>query len=332
MEISGADQAEYNGQWKVNSVTLSEIRFSMATAPTSNASGSMSVKTASAGWTMSHESADGNRAIFKPANAGSPSLYIDNTDPFAASWGGRTDTEDGSVITEGYNHAALIRGCEGPINSIDDRGLEFGQGGYSLEIANYQSTDTAARAWAIVADHRAFYLHIRDPGANVIDEQSVMFAFGDAVNGPGGLDTSFCILMEIDGTSYPDSMFGNFSDSYCKRLSRGAAGGYRNVPMKWLSRLENSSQKAFALSGLDTKVRLEHETPLLAHNPATGDYNYVGVMPGLAHCLQGAIFDGGEEVDVAGEKYFAFRYAGNGSVNSLAANYMSLVKITGSWR
>ena len=83
IEVSGATPAAYNGEHRVMKVTSTELWFELAGGdPGSAGTGAMSMKVAPLGWTMTHESADGKIAIYRPADisaSGNVSLRVDNS-------------------------------------------------------------------------------------------------------------------------------------------------------------------------------------------------------------------------------------------------------------
>lgn len=83
IEVSGASPAAYNGEHRVKKVSSTEVWFELDGGdPGSVASGTMSMKVAPLGWTLTHESGDGMVAIYRPTDvsaSGNVSLRIDNT-------------------------------------------------------------------------------------------------------------------------------------------------------------------------------------------------------------------------------------------------------------
>ncbi|MNH02704.1 hypothetical protein D3C79_619490 [compost metagenome] len=83
IEVSGASPAAYNGEHRVTKVSSTEVWFELDGGnPGIAASGTLTMKVAPLGWTLTHESADGMVAIYRPANvseSGNVSLRIDNT-------------------------------------------------------------------------------------------------------------------------------------------------------------------------------------------------------------------------------------------------------------
>ncbi|HHB1156316.1 TPA: hypothetical protein ACOA1Y_003484 [Vibrio cholerae] len=83
IEVTGASPAAYNGEHRVKKVSTTEVWFELDGGnPGIAASGTLSMKVAPLGWTLTHESADGMVAIYRPTDvsaSGNVSLRIDNT-------------------------------------------------------------------------------------------------------------------------------------------------------------------------------------------------------------------------------------------------------------
>lgn len=83
VEVSGASPAAYNGEHRVKKVSTTEVWFELDGGnPGASASGTLTMKVAPLGWTLTHESGDGMVAIYRPTDvsaSGNVSLRIDNT-------------------------------------------------------------------------------------------------------------------------------------------------------------------------------------------------------------------------------------------------------------
>lgn len=83
VDVSGASPATYNGEHRVRKVSSTEVWIELDGGnPGSAASGSMTMKVAPLGWTLTHESADAKVAIYRPTDisaSGNVSLRVDNT-------------------------------------------------------------------------------------------------------------------------------------------------------------------------------------------------------------------------------------------------------------
>lgn len=83
IEVGGAIPAAYNGEHRVKKVSTTEVWFELDGGnPGIAAGGTLTMKVAPLGWTLTHESADGMVAIYRPTDvsaSGNVSLRIDNT-------------------------------------------------------------------------------------------------------------------------------------------------------------------------------------------------------------------------------------------------------------
>ncbi|MDH1847575.1 hypothetical protein N5D99_22245 [Aeromonas caviae] len=83
IEVGGASPAAYNGEHRVKKVSTTEVWFELDGGnPGIAAGGTLTMKVAPLGWTLTHESADGMVAIYRPTDvsaSGNVSLRIDNT-------------------------------------------------------------------------------------------------------------------------------------------------------------------------------------------------------------------------------------------------------------
>lgn len=90
--VSGATPTAYNGEFRVKKVTATELWLPLDGGnPGMAASGTLSIKVAPLGWTLTHESADQKVAIYRPTDisaSGNVSLRIDNT--AFSGWTGAT--------------------------------------------------------------------------------------------------------------------------------------------------------------------------------------------------------------------------------------------------
>ncbi|WP_273762970.1 hypothetical protein [Aeromonas hydrophila] len=93
VQVDGVSPAAYNGEHRVMLVTSTQVWFELDGGnPGAAGSGaSMTMKVAPLGWTLTHESADGKVAIYRPTDistSGNVSLRIDNT--AFSGWSGAT--------------------------------------------------------------------------------------------------------------------------------------------------------------------------------------------------------------------------------------------------
>ncbi|MDX7733799.1 hypothetical protein [Aeromonas caviae] len=150
IEVSGASPAAYNGEHRAKKVSSTEVWFELDGGnPGSAGSGTMSMKVAPLGWTLTHESGDGMVAIYRPTNvseSGNVSLRIDNTaysgwtanNQYQAKIQLVEDVVDINTYTLIYDHRwpATKRYSDGRWDLIGDSQLFFFMPAYGA--ANYQ--------------------------------------------------------------------------------------------------------------------------------------------------------------------------------------------------
>ncbi|MFM5629340.1 hypothetical protein ACET67_14845 [Aeromonas veronii] len=151
IEVGGAIPAAYNGEHRVKKVSSTEVWFELDGGnPGSAASGAMSMKVAPLGWTLTHESADGMVAIYRPTDvsaSGNVSLRVDNT--AFSGWTGTSnnylakvalveDVVDINTYTLIYEHRwpATKRYSDGRWDLVGDSQLFYFMPAYGG--ANYQ--------------------------------------------------------------------------------------------------------------------------------------------------------------------------------------------------
>ncbi len=141
IEVTGASPAAYNGEHRVKKVSTTEVWFELDGGnPGIAAGGTLTMKVAPLGWTLTHESGDGMVAIYRPTDvsaSGNVSLRIDNT--AFSGWAGTTyraylakaqlveDVVDINTFTTIYEHRwpATKRYSDGRWDFIGDSQLFF---------------------------------------------------------------------------------------------------------------------------------------------------------------------------------------------------------------
>lgn len=176
VNISGANEADYNGNFRITSVTTNTLTFELASGvtPTTPATGTFASKVAPAGWTRPYS--DTNKAVFKPSDAAATGCCLRIDDTNAAT------------------RRSVVRGY---VSMTDlDSGTEPFPASQSLYW--HKSTDDAtSRVWFVAADSRLFYLGMANGGTSYAD----LHLFGDIVSYKPG-DAYHCVL---SGSTSPSS-------------------------------------------------------------------------------------------------------------------------------
>ena len=174
IEISGAEQAEYNGQHRILTVpNTNSITFELATAPSASpATGTMICKLPPLGWSLPF-TATGNRA-YKNTDPGAPYLrVVDAVDPAYSP----TYAKYAKVgMAEGMTDIDNMLGAQAPFDSANPNKNWVGSGSgttaingwakwfyatSSLETSNAAKTGAPSignRAWVVVGNKDTFYI------------------------------------------------------------------------------------------------------------------------------------------------------------------------------
>lgn len=144
VQISGADQAEYNGRWRIASVPdTTHFTFDVGTAtPVSPATGSLSCKRAAAGWQKVFAGTD--KAVYRSQDNTSDRYYLRIDDTGATAGGARE---------------AAVVGYE-VMTDVDAGTARFPtsvQHASGLQWAKSSTADAVARAWLLIADEKTVY-------------------------------------------------------------------------------------------------------------------------------------------------------------------------------
>ena len=178
VQISGADQAEYNGDFRITTTTATTFEYELdaSQTPVSPATGTIECRQAPADWERPFVSGDNQRAAFRSpaADATGMYFYIDDTNSQGTRRAGVKGYESMTDIDTGASPF--------PYSSSDDQWYWW-----------YKSPDeTTAIRWALVADDKLFYLWWnRDISDS--DQYGRLNAFGD-FNSYVPADTWNCIV------------------------------------------------------------------------------------------------------------------------------------------
>lgn len=215
IEVSGASPAAYNGEHRAKKVSSTEVWFELDGGnPGSAASGTMSMKVAPLGWTLTHESGDGMVAIYRPTNvseSGNVSLRIDNT--AFSGWTGANggylakvamveDVVDINTYTliADFRWPATKRYSDGRWDLIGDSQLFYFLPAYGA--ANYQFTYSFGYLKSVRPGDR-YHAFLTYYPSLVATETGRNWG-----GGAGSANTSY-------GNGFP-----NFEDSYYRNLAR----------------------------------------------------------------------------------------------------------------
>ena len=170
VQIAGADQADYNGQFRVISTTTTTFTFAVSGTPASPAttSTSLTAKVAPLGWEKPFSGT--NKAAYRSKNPQSPQnlLLIDNslkTPNYTTTWAKWANVG----IVEDLSDIDTIVGAQAPYDPNNPTqnwkqvaGSQWGwYKWYHARGGQYESagdSGAGARNWVLVGDDRLFYL------------------------------------------------------------------------------------------------------------------------------------------------------------------------------
>jgi len=155
--ISGANEAQYNGEFAISNVTANTFDYTVAGSPATPATGTITAKIASAGWTKDFTGT--NLAAYRPP-AGGNRLYLRIDD---------TGTTNGRGV--GYETMTDVNTGTNPFPSAAQV-----SGGMYWPKSN--TADATARLWIIAATDRLLIMHVSSASTANATDASVC-AFGD---------------------------------------------------------------------------------------------------------------------------------------------------------
>lgn len=257
MTISGANETEYNGSFKITVTGAKTFTYICAGEPTTPATGTITSKVSPVGWTKPFTGT--NAAAFMQGNPGSAypfSRYL---------W--VSDNATGQLITRGYETMTGADAGTNPFPSVSQ---------YSTGIPIHKSDSAIVQPWVLVGSERWFYFI---PRTNSSTYYLNPYFFGDLSNSgvPGDLYHTY-----ISGNSSPTA------NEFCNQAStslRCVARNYNQIGLSTpvyavLSRYDYSTG-AMGLQGLPYPAPIDGALHLARVNiwhPGVGER---GVMPNL---------------------------------------------------
>lgn len=220
--ISGATPSDYNGEFRVASVTANDFTFEVLGSPTTPATGTISCVQSPAGWTKPYTGT--NKAAFRNSvSAGGTGMYLRVNDSASGTGGARE---------------ALIRGYL-TMSDVDTGTIETptaAQVAASIVWRKSNTADSTARAWILVADELTMYLCVSTGTLNSNVGDST-YGAGDIVSHVAGDAYRFFVSgreAQAGAGNFGGSSFGLMTPasagfaapttSACTWLARGYAG------------------------------------------------------------------------------------------------------------
>jgi hypothetical protein len=204
VRISGCDQQEYNGDWRIDTVTNDTFTFELpdGMTPATPATGTtLEAKAAPAGWERSFVSGDQLRAAFRSTapEATGFYLYVDDTNAWPLRAGAK-----------GYEMVTDIDTRSGPFpwSATDDQWVWWLKG---WDV-------TTARPWAVIADSRLFYVWVNADSSS----KQYIYAFGDII--PFNTADVYGCVVAGHGSSTDNNYCGGLLT--ITQVTRPASGSY----------------------------------------------------------------------------------------------------------
>lgn len=172
LAISGADQPEYNGEFRVLSVTTDTFTFNVDANSVTPATGTIAAKVAPLGWSKVFSGS--NVAFYQSNNASSNKMFlkvVDDGTPYS-TYSGRF------ASWRGYEEVLDINTAFGPFPRLD-------QTTHYIYKLYYNSSIATLSSWSLVGDSAIFYLAntwYENPASWSGSGAPAVAAFGDFIS------------------------------------------------------------------------------------------------------------------------------------------------------
>lgn len=318
IEISGVNEAGWNGRWRPTSMDSNTITFTVPNTLTTPATGTIGAKYAGADWSKPYTGT--NKAVFRSAAAGSAFLQVD-------------DSATREMRARGYSDMTYVDTGTNPFPT--DAQVSGG-----LYPAKSETASGAERSWALIADNEMMVLcgayHSTYPTYHspLIFGRPISFkaddAYHDLIIGPylseyssqPGYNNYFYYVNEANPNDKNSQYFAKAvtQDGGSVQFSKICLGLQQFLGSSGLKYPPNS----------DGGIRIQ---PIYLYETATK--NDRGILPGIFQCPQdlanSGVSPGGFYSPTtgpqAGHTFLLFRTRASAGTNSFF-----LVDVTGSWR
>lgn len=195
VRISGANEADFNKDWKVTILTDKTLTFQVgAGAFPALATGSISIQVAPLDWLLQFNDAGNNAATFQSKDPSS-TKYSLTVDDGAA-------TKTGTAVANVTADRGLLTRCARLIMSEKAYSTTTADRSTGLVLRKAQNTTATARPWYVIGDGKRFFI-----GVNWSESYAGSFDFsffGDIISYKPG-DAHHCCLSAARGISVPDN-------------------------------------------------------------------------------------------------------------------------------
>lgn len=323
--VSGAAPAGLNGEKKVLSVTGTTVSFDATGISDQTATGTITVKLASAGWQKAFSGT--NLAAYRSQDAAGTRMYLRVDD---------TGTTNARVV--GYETMTDVNTGLKPFPTA----IQQSGGGYWPKA---NASDTINRAWTVVADSRAVWLHTHtNSSAQYYGVAGAVWGFGDFTSYKSGDPFScmlWCTTSDESNSASTQRSFeycgtGGITTPYLARSFTGLGGS--QVAVSYMeSYITASGNSGGSLSSMTPGYPNSANNGLILSRKLLVEQSITlrGYIPGLLLTPQGchSVFSWRDKIDgqgtYAGRKLLAVKC---GSPNSGSSNGVVFFDITGPWR
>ena len=228
--VSGAVEAEYNGEHRVTAVTGTTVTFTIAETPASPATGTIAVKTAALGFEKPFSGTD--KAVYRSPNLDSTRMFLRVDNSLAAGWNAAYAKFGKVTIADAMSDVDTFTGSQAPFEPSDPNRNHVLTGSgttafngwakwyYAKNGADTGTPTAGNRKWVLIGDDKGFYLSIAWQPTPV--ENRAMYAFGDFVSLNSG-EVYNCLLQSrlsylaanssTDGNTFDNAALFNANQS-----------------------------------------------------------------------------------------------------------------------
>lgn len=355
--ISGADQAEYNGEFRVTAATSTTFSFAVAGSPATPATGTITAKVAPLGWEIAHTGTNKRAYRSTHPDSAKPILLIHDgikTPGYTSTWVKWANVG----IVESMSDIDTITGAQAPYDASNPTKnwaqVQSNQWGWfkwywsrgtSSVYMDIEGAGAGTKEWVLVGDERCFHLWINpyhDQQGNKASRHA--YFFGEPISFKAS-DSASCALVADDhlmsNSTYGAAGFaapcvdagggvGTSGNSYGHMLLKNYAGTAQGVSWSaWHIARQSGYTNGMPLpNGPDYAVWMQPIYMREAGNHVRGQMPGVACLPQAMPYVDLAVVT--DVVGAAGKKYLAVRQG----VPDEYINYAGqvVVDVTGPWR
>jgi hypothetical protein len=346
VKISGAAQAEYNGEFRVISITSTSFTYAVAGNPVSPASGAISVRVAPLNWEKAYSGT--NKGAYRSTNPASTKnfLVVDNalkSPGYDTSWSKWANVG----IAEKMTGISSITGAQAPYDptkptknwaQVQSQQWGWHKWHHARGDGPDSSGPSGQRNWVLVGDDQIFFLmNTWHPDFTWYGRST--YCFGDIISFKAGdkFGTILCADDEFEWTnSYPGARNGNGLPQSLEFSGKVLLRDHTQIgyPVRWATTSLNTTNGVH-VSGrgnVPFPNAADYSLWLLPTYLRQEDGNFRGIMPGMMWIPHDRAYSDMSIVDnVVGQpdrKFILIKtnYGGDG-VGALLA-----FDITGPWR